>query len=114
MLHGGPSDGSASSTSGGFGGGGAGYIGGGGSGGYSGGGGGGFFGTGGGGGSFLADISGDPGFIDIASENSGNGLVTINLLPAKPTAVPEPATIALLGTGLLGILAVRRRQNGQA
>ena len=106
MLHGGPSDGSASSTSGGFGGGGAGYIGG--------GGGGGFFGTGGGGGSFLADISGDPGFIDIASENSGNGLVTINLLPAKPTAVPEPATIALLGTGLLGILAVRRRQNGQA
>ncbi len=97
MLHGGPSDGSASSTSGGFGGGGAGYIGG-----------------GGGGGSFLADISGDPGFIDIASENSGNGLVTINLLPAKPTAVPEPATIALLGTGLLGILAVRRRQNGQA
>ncbi|WP_119460294.1 PEP-CTERM sorting domain-containing protein [Rhodospirillaceae bacterium SYSU D60014] len=30
--------------------------------------------------------------------------------PAEPTDVPEPATLALLGAGLLGIAALRRRR----
>ena len=38
----------------------------------------------------------------VAAENSGDGSVII-------TAVPEPASFAMLITGLAGLLALRRR-----
>ena len=44
----------------------------------------------------------------LANQGLGNGLVTITLLEAA-TETPEPATLALFATGLLG-LAIRRRR----
>ena len=97
------------------GGGGGGNIGAGGGGGYSGGGGssgiGGIPGGGGGGGSF------DTGVVRslLASIQNGNGLVDITLIQAAAETIdaPEPAGVALLGTGVLGIgLVYRRRGRG--
>ncbi|HEX3416288.1 MAG TPA: PEP-CTERM sorting domain-containing protein [Stellaceae bacterium] len=101
------------SAAGGFGGGGGGDPeapggGAGGGGGYSGGGGGpgaaeGGDAPGGGGGSFDAGID----QILMADFHTGNGEVVITELAA---AVPEPASIALLGAGLLSLSVVRRRR----
>jgi hypothetical protein len=85
------------------GGGGGGEDGGGGGGGYSGGGGGAGGPGGGGGGSYY-----DPSFSDLslsAGSNNGNGLVTIELVPA---AVPEPSSLVLMGVGGISALIVAR------
>jgi hypothetical protein len=91
--------------------GGGGYGGGGGSGKDDGGGGGGYGGGdagvggggGGGGGSFL-----DPSVVnalEMAGENSGNGMVTVNQVMAP---VPEPGTLSLLGLSVLAIAGLRK------
>ena len=47
-----------------------------------------------------------------ASTSAANGInyATVNLEPATLAAVPEPSGWTLLGAGLIGIIALRRRQ----
>jgi hypothetical protein len=46
--------------------------------------------------------------VDLYAYYGGN-YPLIQLAPAAPSAVPEPGTLAILGVGLAGLLAARRR-----
>lgn len=95
-----------------------GFGGGGGSGGYGGGGGGGFSGgnsgggggfgsgTGGGGGSSYVNAIGSAALLT-AGVRTGNGYISVTY--EGPAAVPEPVSVSLLGSGILGLASVRRR-----
>ena len=60
-------------------------------------------------GTFVADATSQA--LDFERGEIGGGLNGFQLREVSPQAVPEPATIALIGTALLG-LAVRRRRPG--
>ncbi len=49
-----------------------------------------------------------------AQNNFAIGSLTIVLAGVQPTPVPEPATMLLLGTGLVGVVAKARRRRSQA
>lgn len=71
--------------------------------------------------SFRFEYDGDVSFADasvlIRGQNAGTGddtggsLVCDTATNCEPTEVPDPGTMILLGTGLAGVLGVRRRKN---
>ena len=68
----------------------------------------GYAGAGGGGGSYLAASFTNK--LTPTATQTGNGYVSISLLPASP--VPEPAAAGLLAAGLAALGLARRRRSG--
>ena len=50
------------------------------------------------------------GFVDNVTIGFGNNITTFNFETVMPAVVPEPASMALLGLGVFGIAAARRRK----
>lgn len=59
---------------------------------------------------FVANSAGFYFAADIMDAGQSTGMSGINQAPSVPSAVPEPSSIALLGTGLLSAAGVLRRR----